>query len=144
MKNIKFRRIFGWLFKYLVTVTILYYLFQHIPVSRVVASLSDAKVIYILSALFLQISIRYINALQLKIFSHQQGMTFTVFQLTKINFITQFYGLFLPGELSSGLVKWHKLSRENKMRAQAVTCIVLTRAIHMLSLAFFRNCILFN
>ncbi|MCK5179827.1 MAG: flippase-like domain-containing protein, partial [Candidatus Omnitrophica bacterium] len=59
----------------------------------------------------------------------------SVIDLAKINFQTQFYGLLLPGVLSGGVVKWHKLSKQNKMRAQAAVCIVLSRTMHILSLA---------
>jgi len=135
IKNRQARTILTWLFKFLVTVGILYYLLKNIPFHQVFASLVNAKIIFIFLALLLQIGIQYLNAAQLMIFSKKQKMEFTVLELMKINFITQFYGLFLPGELSAGLVKWHKLSKSNKMHAQAIACIVLTRTVQMLSLA---------
>lgn len=129
------RKISAWLFKLLVTIGILYYLLQNIPVQQIFTSLANVNVIYLFPAFFLQIGMHYLNAMQLKIFSERQKMEFTVLGLIKINLITQFYGLLLPGELSAGLVKWHKLSRKNKMPAQAMACVVLMRTVFMLSLA---------
>jgi len=124
-----------WLFKCSITGGILYYLFETIPARELINALVNVDTGYILLALFTFFIPHYIKAIQLNIFTRLQGMSFTTLELLKISFVTQFYGLLLPGELSTGLVKWHKLSRENKMRAQAVACIVLTRAMHTLSLA---------
>lgn len=129
------KRIFKWLIKCFITIGILYYLFLKIPVDQVVLALINTKIIYLLPVFLLQVGMRYINASQLKVFIRQQRMKFTVFELMKINLITQFYGLLLPGEISSGFVKWHKLSRENKMRAQAIACVVLSRTVNILCLA---------
>jgi len=95
IKNRQARTILTWLFKFLVTVGILYYLLKNIPFHQVFASLVNAKIIFIFLALLLQIGIQYLNAAQLMIFSKKQKMEFTVLELMKINFITQFYGLFL-------------------------------------------------
>ncbi len=132
----RFGIILKWVFKCLVTAGILYYLFQKMPVADVVTAMLGMNVRHILPALFLFIAIQYVRALQFKIFSDKQNMPFAVFELMKINLATRFYGLLLPGELSAGLVKWYKLSSRNKMRAEAVACIVFTRIINMLSLAF--------
>lgn len=134
-KNKLFINILIWLLKFFVAAGIIYYLFQKIPVQQVSSSLMSANIAYLLPAFGLQGVMYYLNAMQLKIFSQNQKMDFTVWELLRINLITQFYGLFLPGQLSGGLVKWHKLSRKNKMRAQAMACVVLARTVFLLSLA---------
>jgi len=135
MKNKKSKAILKWLIKCFITIGLLTYLFQKIPLQQITATLLSAQLIYIIPAFFMKMTMHYINAYLLKIFSQKQKMDFSVFELIKINLITQFYGLVLPGELSAGVVKWHKLSKKNVMRAQAFACIVVSRTIRMLSLA---------
>lgn len=134
-RNRALKEALKWVLKCLITIGILYYLFLKIPINQVATALINIKAVYLLPALFLQLSMRYINAYQMKIFVKQQKMNFTVFELMKINLVTLFYGLILPGELSSSLIKWYKLSKDNKMRAQAVACIVLSRTMNILCLA---------
>lgn len=135
LRNQRLKGIFKWLLKCLITIGLLYYLFLKIPFNQVAAALINTKIIYLLPAFFLQIGMRYINASQLRIFVQRQRMRFTVLELMKINLVSQFYGLLLPGELSTSLVKWYKLSKQNKMRSQAVACIVFSRTINTLCLA---------
>jgi uncharacterized protein (TIRG00374 family) len=134
-RNQRLREIFKWLIKCLITISILYYLFFKIPFNQVFAALLNIKIIYLVPVTVLHILQRYILASQLRIFLQHQKMNFTTFALMKINFVTQFYALVLPGELSAGVVKLHKLSKQNKMRAQAAACIVLSRTINTLCLA---------
>ncbi len=129
------RKIFSWLIKCVISIGILYYLFLKIPFNQVITALISTKIVYLLPAILLQIGSIYISAAQMKVFVSQQKMDFTVPKLMQINFITFFYRLFLPGELSAGVVRWHKLSRPGGMRAQALACIVLARATNILTLA---------
>lgn len=69
-------------------------------------------------------------ACQLKIFTDCHGMNVSLRRILAINFATAFYNLFLPGYLSGGAVRWYKLSRDNRMRAQAFAVIVLNRLLN--------------
>lgn len=129
------RKISSWLIRCVVSIGILCYLFLRIPFNQVIAALINTKITYILPAIFLQVGMNYISATQMKIFVSQQKMNFTVLNLIKINFITFFYRLFLPGELLTGAVRWYKLSKPSGMRAQALACIILARAINIFTLA---------
>jgi len=131
----KLKTALKWFFRCLVTGVVLYYLFLKIPFSEVLTALLSVKIVYLLPAFFLQVIMRYINACQLRIFTHQQKMDFSAFGLMKINLVTQFYGLLLPGELPGSIVKWYRLSKENKMRAQAAACIALSKTVNLLCLA---------
>lgn len=124
-----------WFLKCGVTFGILCFLFLKVPASEVITALLNIKSVYLLPVLLLQVFSRYVNACQLQIFTKKQEMNFSVLQLMKINFVSQFYGLFLPGELSASLVKWHKLAQKSKMGAEAVACILFSRVIRTLCLA---------
>ena len=130
------KKITLWFIKLAVSTGILYCLFLKIPFANVIHALVNTKIIFLFPALLLQISMIYIRAFQIKIFVLQQKMNFTVSELVKINFITFFYSLFLPGELMGGAVRWYKLSKPEGKRAQALACIILTRTISIFTLTF--------
>lgn len=135
LENKKLKKTCKWLLKCFVGAAILWYLFHKIPINQVIVALVNIKASYLAPALLLQITMRYIIASQLQIFLRQQKIDFSALQLMKINLQAQFYALLLPGELSGGLVRWHKLSKQNRMRAQTAVCIVLSRTISTLCLA---------
>ena len=130
------KKITLWLIKLAVSTGILYCLFLKIPFANVIHALVNTKIVFLFPALLLQIGMIYIRAFQIKIFVLQQKMNFTVSELVKINFITFFYSLFLPGELMGGAVRWYKLSKPEGKRAQALACIIFTRTISIFTLTF--------
>jgi len=127
--------LFTVLFRCAITTGIFYYLFLKIPVTSVIAAFTGVNLLHIAFVFFLQIAMLCVNATQLKILTERQKMGFSLFKLIKINFISRFYGLLLPGELSAGLVKWYKLSKLGGMRAEAVACIIFSRVVNTLCLA---------
>lgn len=69
-------------------------------------------------------------ACQLKIITDCHGMNISLRRILAINFATAFYTLFLPGYIAGGAVRWYKLSRDNRMRAEAFAVIVLSRLLN--------------
>ncbi len=134
-KKNKTKNTLVFLIKISIAIGILIYLFKKIPISEVFSALSQAKIAYVSVALLLQFSMRFFSAIQLRLLLKHQNINFTILELVKINFVVQFYSLFLPSELSGGLVKWHKLSRDNNMRSQTFISIALSRIINVLCLA---------
>ena len=47
-----------------------------------------------------------------------------------INLITGFYTLILPGDMSAGVMRWHKLSRPSGKRAEVLAALVFLRLIN--------------
>ena len=86
-----------------------------IPIEKVIHSLSYIYVSYLILVLILQIIMFYINAIQFWIFTEKQLLGFSIHHLIKINLITQFYKLVLPGDFGGGLVMWLKLSKKNNI-----------------------------
>jgi glycosyltransferase 2 family protein len=117
--------------KIVISGLLLAYLFTIIPFSEVVSSIKSANIFLVLTGIMLAVPISYLSALETQYLTRIQGMNLSVFEILKIHLITSFYGLFLPGTLTGGAVKWYKLSKfGNKSSAAAV--VVFHRFLEVL------------
>lgn len=123
------RSSWGWLLRLALGAGILAYLFTFIPVSNVVAVLSSAAPGWIGVALGLVAVERLTAAFRVTILSDQAGMGLSVWQNLQISISATFYGMFLPGELAGGAVRWHKMARPSGMRAEAAAVLSFDRLI---------------
>jgi uncharacterized protein (TIRG00374 family) len=89
--------------------------------------LSEAELYYVCTAPFIVILVTVLSAYRLQILTNKQGMSLSVSQIVKINFVTSFYGLFVPGLLSSGVIRWHKMTIVDKKRTEAFAAIAFGR-----------------
>ncbi|MFW9929579.1 MAG: lysylphosphatidylglycerol synthase transmembrane domain-containing protein [Candidatus Thorarchaeota archaeon] len=117
--------------KIIISIILLAYLFSIIPVTEVVSSIKSAEIYLVLIGFILAAPISYLSALETQYLTKIQGMSLSVFEILKIHLVTSFYGLFLPGTLSGGAVKWYKFSKYgNKFSAAAV--VVFNRFLEVL------------
>ncbi|MBI5788743.1 MAG: flippase-like domain-containing protein [Candidatus Schekmanbacteria bacterium] len=108
-----------------ITLGILYYLFSKIGWSKIVRVMLSADIRYLLIALSLAMLVRYLNAVQTQVLLAHQGILLPTAQVFKINLISTFYTLFIPGDMGGGVVKWYKFSRVDGKRAQAFSVILV-------------------
>jgi uncharacterized protein (TIRG00374 family) len=118
---------FLWIPRLSITSGILFYLFTAIPFSEVIKSIALVKVSYIIIALLIMAFTIYLEAYRMKILTDKQGILLSTNQVIDINLITNFYGLFLPGSLAGGAIRWHKLSRPHNKWMEAFTSIAFNR-----------------
>lgn len=117
--------------KIIVSGMLLTYLFAVIPISAILSSIKSADIILVLIGIILATPISYLSALETQYLTKIQGMTLSVFEILKIHLATSFYGLFLPGTISGGAIKWYKFSKHgNKSSAAAV--VVFNRFLELL------------
>lgn len=119
----------SWVLKALVTSGLLYYIFMTIPVTEIVPAIYSARIHYFATAFFLVLLMNYVASCRMKRLTDRQGMTVTVRRIFEINLITNFYGLFLPGSLAGGAVRWHKLYKTDKNGPGAFIAIIFNRFI---------------
>jgi len=117
--------------KIILSLIILIYLFTIIPIQKIWISIQSAEIIFILLGIILATPISYLSALETQYLTKIQGMSLSVFEILKIHLATNFYGLFLPGTLSGGAVKWFKLSKYGK-KSSAAAVIVFNRFLEIL------------
>lgn len=106
-------------------------LIYYVSPAQIVRVLRAANIWLLLTFIPLLLLSMWLAALQLKIFTDCHGMNVGLMRIVSINFSTEFYNLFLPGFISGGVIRWHRLSRDNKMRAQALAVIVMNRLLNL-------------
>ncbi|MGB7931627.1 MAG: lysylphosphatidylglycerol synthase transmembrane domain-containing protein [Gammaproteobacteria bacterium] len=109
------------------TVLLVYY----VSPSKIILVLHAANILLLLASIPLILLGMWLSALQLKTFTDCHGMDISLMRIMSINASTEFYNLFLPGMVSGGVIRWYRLSRDNRMRAQALAVIVMNRLLHI-------------
>lgn len=122
------------LFKIVVAIGILTFIFLKIPIADVWLSLKQASGEYAAISFLVLIGMRYLIAYRIQIFTNVHRMKISIQQLFEISLMTTFYGLFLPGTLAGGAVRWHKISKVDNRPAESLTAIVYDRFISTLGL----------
>lgn len=123
-----------WVLRLVVGVAILYYIFTFIPFADVLAAIASAKSSFLALAFLVLVAERFTAALRVRILTDRVGMSLSVFKIWEINTLATFYGMFLPGELAGGAVRWYKMSQPNKKRAEAAAVITFGRLIDTIML----------
>ncbi len=131
-KKFDLKSIGFFLVKVIITAGIIYYLLQKIELKKITHVMFSANPLYIFLAIALAFIIRYITACQTRILLAHQKVFLPTFKVFSINLISSFYTLFLPGDLSGSVIKWHKLSKPGGQRAQAFSVIAISRLINTL------------
>jgi uncharacterized protein (TIRG00374 family) len=109
------------------TILLVYY----ISPSEITLVLRAADIRLLLAVIPLILLSMWLSALQLKTFTDCHGMDIGLVRIISINASTEFYNLFLPGLVSGGVIRWYRLSRDNRMRAQALAVIVMNRLLNI-------------
>ncbi len=122
------------IFKIAITIGILAFIFSKIPIADVWLSLKQVNRLYVGISFLILIGMRYVAAYRIKIFTNVHKMKISIKQLFEISLMTSFYGLFLPGTLAGGAVRWYKISKADKKPAESLSAIVYDRFISILGL----------
>jgi uncharacterized protein (TIRG00374 family) len=123
------------LLKIILSAALLAYLLSKIPLDKIIDSAFSANPVLLLSGLFLVIPIIYLSAFETRYLTRIQGIDLSTFEIIKIHLATSFYGLFLPGIISAGAVKWYKFSKYGGKSAAAAV-VVFNRFLEILMTAF--------
>lgn len=123
-----------WILRLSITFGILYYIFTIVPFLEVIKSLISAKVSYMAAAFFTAFLMHYITAYRMKQLTDRQGISLSVLQILEIDLITNFYGLFLPGHLTGGAIRWYKLASPDNKWGEALASMGFNRLIDTLIL----------
>jgi uncharacterized protein (TIRG00374 family) len=117
----------SWLFKLSVSAGILYYIFTIVPVGEVFTALRSSRIGFFLVALSFMFMANMASSLRMRQLTRCQGMSVSASRIFEINLISSFYGMFLPGSLAGGAVRWRKLYLADKNAGGAFIAIVLSR-----------------
>lgn len=136
-KQDRLKQIFFWIMRFAVSFGILYYLLNLIPLKKVIESIRSVNIVLVVIAILLTQILTYISAMKSKILMDEHNMSLSVGKIFKINYVTQFYGLFLPEVVSSGLIRWQKLAKPDRKPAEALASMIFCRYMEILLLLCF-------
>ena len=111
--------------------SLLFYILQITPLSRIFETLGRATPSYVLFSLALFCLERFIMAFQLRRIFNNLEMGLSTAQVFQINFITSFYELFMPGSVITGIIRWYKLSQLSRMKIPTLVGIGINRLVHL-------------
>ncbi len=121
------RRAWWWLLKGAVTCGVLYAILVTVPFGQVMRGLGSADGLALAAAAALLLVSRALAAWRTKCLAKQQGLSLSTWQMFEINSASMFYGLWLPGSLSGGAVRWYKFAQKNGKPSEALTMIIFDR-----------------
>lgn len=100
-----------------------------VPLEGVPAALSAAKWELVALGILVMTCAHYIKSVQLFVMTRHQKITLSPLKIFAITLITRFYGLFLPGVLAGGAIRWYHFARADNKPAQALAVIILNRVL---------------
>lgn len=126
---------FKWLILLAIKISIsgslLFYILHIIPLSQIFDTFARALPALVFLA-FVSLGLeRYFMALQLKRITENQNMGLSSIQIFRINLITSFYELFLPGSVVTGAIRWYKLSQLSKMKIPTLAALGINRLVQL-------------
>ncbi|MEE8554924.1 MAG: lysylphosphatidylglycerol synthase transmembrane domain-containing protein [bacterium] len=118
-----------WVLQLLISAAVLGIIFTKIPLSDVVQAMASAHLGFVALGLAASLVIIVLDAIQMKLLTDRQEMSLMLWQIIEVNMTTKFYGLFLPGHLSAGMVRWYRLAKAEQKWTEILAAIVFNRFI---------------
>jgi len=103
--------------------------FSMIPLDGVVRSLRAAAWELVALSVAVMFVAHYVKSVQMHLLTRHLGISLSPGRIFVINLITKFYGLFLPGIIAGGAIRWYHLAREDRRPAQALAAILMNRVL---------------
>ena len=116
--------------KWVLGLAILIYLIRRVDFYNVFEAVAGANPRLLLFSLLLALIIRLLLAWQTVIVVNVLRVPLTVGGAFRINLTTAFYSLVLPGDLSTGAVRWYKLSQPTGQRIEVFAAIIFQRMVN--------------
>jgi uncharacterized protein (TIRG00374 family) len=91
--------------------------------------LTRAAIAPLSTGLALGVFMTWISAAKSTLLARQQAMKISLAEMTKIGFTSSFYGLFLPGPIAGGLVRWYKINRIERSPSDSFANIAMSRLV---------------
>lgn len=115
-------------------------LLKFVPLDKILASLRSVDLRWLAVGICWSFVERVFSAQRMKFISGQVGMTHGSLELLRINLMTSFSGLFLPGHLAGGAVRWRLMAHRDKKHEAALAAMVFDR-LNDLSILVSLTCV---
>ena len=110
------------------------YLSLKVDYSAIVAAVKQIDLSFYLLSTLIAVLSNFFIAGKYYILIKESPLDHSLFSLVKINFISRFYALFLPSAVGREVVRWMKVTRNQKGRGAFVASIVFERVTFLLML----------
>ncbi len=132
------------LIKILSFLAILYYILFVIDINFVTVYniFSSTSFIYFFLLLFLFLVVEFIQAPIVTLLMRPYQVYIPPIQVYQINLMSSLYSILPFGTIGGGIVRWYRLSKENKKRSEVFTVIILQRILSIIGLLFLGGIIL--
>ncbi len=125
-----------WLLKVAVSAGLLFLIFRSVPFSAIWSSLRQAHPGDVAAGLVLAVPMTIISAWRLQLLLASIGVPVPLGEVLRINLTSSFYGLVLPGFLSTGVLRWYRLNRSGSSGAHTFAVLLLNRLIETTTVVF--------
>lgn len=129
LSSLKRNKILVLALKAAVSAGLLYLAFSLIPIGRLGHVLASTAIHLVLLSLSVALVAHYAASIQMHAVISHQGIDLTSLQILRVNLITKFYSLFVPGTLAGGAIRWYHFSRGAGKAAPALAAIVFNRLL---------------
>jgi uncharacterized protein (TIRG00374 family) len=100
--------------KWLLSGSLLALVLWRVPLDEIANNLVRAQPGGLVGGFALFVVMRVPAAYRMHLITQLQRMSLSTFEIFKISLVTSFFGLFLPGYIAGGAIRWHMLSKDNK------------------------------
>ncbi len=115
------KKIIWILIKLTITAGLLYYFFGKTDLNKVFESLKGIKIEFLLLLNLLNVGSVYVNAYKWKLLLREYELN----KLFKLNMISYYFALLLPGQIAGEAAKTYILGKSNKTRVQKIAASVI-------------------
>ena len=115
------------LLKWVLSLLLLTLVLAYVPLDDVARELAKANPLWVACAMGLYFGMRFTSAFRMRIITRHQDMSLSTLDIFKIGLVTTFFGLFLPGYIAGGAIRWHMLSRKDKKGVEAIASVAFDR-----------------
>ena len=129
-------RTWRWLLKVAVSAGLLYLILRSVPFPAIWSSLRRAHPGDVVAGLLLTLPMTVIAGLRLQLLLASIGVPVPLREVLRINLTSNFYGVVLPGFLSTGVLRWYRLNRSGSSGAQTFAVLLLSRLIETTTVVF--------
>jgi uncharacterized protein (TIRG00374 family) len=127
-------RLLAAMLRLIVAVGLIAILFTKVPLAQVLKTLAEANLLFCAAGYFLIVLVNVAAAAQLMIAVGLHKMPFGFGQLLRLQFIASFYSAVIPSEITTSVIKWSRLSRGKRFRAQSAAIVIACRVVNWATL----------
>ena len=120
-------------FKCLLTGGVAWYLLSKVPLAAISHALKDTAPPWICAGVAVQIVIRIVNALRIRIIARAQSVPLSFGAILSVLFTSALYGLLLPGSIGGGAATLTKYVGKGASLAAALASMVVNRLLETLT-----------